>query len=185
MAEQFPELSDKLIAFVEAQKMFFVGTATDTSRVNLSPKGMDSLRVIDRNTVIWLNYTGSGNETAAHVHTHPRMTIMFCAFEGKPMILRLFGEAQAIHHNDAEWGTMISHFPNKEGARQIFKLTIDLVQTSCGFAVPNYEYQGDREILKKWAEQKGDEGIQAYWEQKNQMSIDAIPTHILEKNLKD
>ncbi|MCK0155453.1 pyridoxamine 5'-phosphate oxidase family protein [Alcanivorax sp. S6407] len=182
MGQQYPSLSQKHIDFIADQKLFFVGTATADSRVNISPKGMDSFRVIDANTVAWLNVTGSGNETAAHVKTHPRMTIMFAAFEGSPMILRLYGSATAVHRNDAEWEELASLFPDMPGARQIFRLAIDLVQTSCGMAVPLFDYVGDRDLLSNWARKKGDEGIRAYWEEKNQSSIDGIATDILDKN---
>lgn len=141
MGKRYAELSDKLIEFIQAQRIFFVGTATADSRVNLSPKGMDSLRIENNRCVRWLNVTGSGNETAAHVQLSPRMTLMFCAFEGPPMILRLYGSARVIHQNDAEWSAFFAYFPPLPGARQIFELSIDLdlVQTSCGMAVPTYQ----------------------------------------------
>ncbi|WP_183911454.1 pyridoxamine 5'-phosphate oxidase family protein [Simiduia aestuariiviva] len=183
MGQQYDHISEKNRAFIESQHLFFVGTATDTSRVNISPKGMDSLRVLGPNRVIWLNVTGSGNETAAHVQSHPRMTLMFAAFEGKPNILRLYGQARAIHHTDADWAALIGHFPDMAGARQIFDLSVDLVQNSCGMAVPLYDYMGDRSLLKDWAERKGKQGIQDYWADKNQTSLDGIDTHILENNL--
>jgi hypothetical protein len=182
MGKQFAALSAQQIEFIACQKMFFVGTATADSRVNVSPKGMDSLRVLDAQRVIWLNVTGSGNETAAHVERNPRMTIMFCAFEGEPLILRLYGQARAIHHGDAEWPALLAHFEPLPGARQIFDLAIDLVQTSCGMAVPYYNYDEDRQLLRKWAEKKGEPGLREYWREKNQTSIDGLPTHIVEKN---
>ena len=165
------------------QKIFFVGTATGDSRVNVSPKGMDSLRVLNNNRVIWLNVTGSGNETSAHVQLDPRMTIMFCAFERQPLILRLYGTARVIHKKDEDWKDLFAHFKPLPGARQIFDLSIDLVQTSCGMAVPYYEHSGDRELLSDWAKQKGDDGLRGYWEEKNQSSIDNIQTNIIEKNI--
>ena len=184
MAVQTDHITDPLQEFIAAQKLFFVATATDSSRINLSPKGMDSLRVLSPHRVIWLNVTGSGNETAAHVQTHPRMTIMFCAFEGDAMILRLFGTAKAIHQNDDEWQSLAAHFdPLLPGARQIFDLSVDLVQTSCGMAVPFMDYTGEREELNGWAERKGQTGVEEYWLQKNQTSIDGQATHIAEKNL--
>lgn len=183
MGQQYSELSDKLVTFVEQQKIFFVGTATADSKVNISPKGMDSLRVIDGKRVIWLNVTGSGNETAAHVQEQPRMTIMFAAFDGSPMILRLYGQAQVVHQNDPEWEELIARFDPTPGARQVFDLRIEMVQTSCGMAVPLFDYREDRELLKKWASNKGEQGVKAYWEEKNQLSLDGKPTHIVEKNL--
>lgn len=182
MGQQFSELSEKHLAFIAQQKLFFVGTATADSRVNISPKGMDSFRVIDCNRILWLNVTGSGNETATHVQTHPRMTVMFCAFDGAPLILRLYGHARVIHRSCAEWDELYAHFPALPGARQIFDLQVDLVQASCGFAVPYFSYEGDRELLSDWASKKGEEGIRDYWAQKNQFSLDGVATHIVEKN---
>lgn len=181
MGKQYEALTDQLIEFIQKQKLFFVGTATADSRVNISPKGMDSLRVLDKNRVIWLNVTGSGNETAAHVQLHPRMTIMFCAFEGAPLILRLYGKARAIHCGDAEWESLYAHFNPLAGARQIFELQIDLVQSSCGMAVPFFDYKEERTQLLDWATNKGSAGLRHYWEEKNQKTIDGIPTHILER----
>lgn len=181
MGKQYAELSEQLVKFIAEQKIFFVGTATADSRVNVSPKGMDSFRVLTRNRVLWLNLTGSGNETSAHVQLNPRMTVMFCAFDGPPLILRLYGEARVVHKHDNDWNVLYSHFNPIAGARQIFDLSIDLVQTSCGMAVPYYSYTTDRELLSDWAEKKGDQGLKIYWEEKNQSSIDNIPTYILEK----
>jgi len=181
MGKRYSEISADLKEFIAKQKLFFVGTATDDSRVNISPKGMDSLRVLDSNRVIWLNVTGSGNETAAHLQTHPRMTIMFAAFEDAPMILRLYGNARAIHLGDSEWSDLYSHFAVTPGARQIFDLQVDLVQTSCGMAVPFFDYVGEREQLKNWAINKGDEGIKEYWKEKNQLSLDGKLTGMAEK----
>ena len=183
MGQQYSELSDKLVTFVEQQKIFFVGTATADSKVNISPKGMDSLRVIDGKRVIWLNVTGSGNETAAHVQEQPRMTIMFAAFDGNPMILRLYGQAMAVHQNDPDWENLIACFNPVPGARQIFDFTIEMVQTSCGMAVPLFDYREDRDQLKNWASKKGEQGVKEYWEEKNQFSLDGKPTHIVDKNL--
>ncbi len=143
---------------------------------------MDSLKVLGPNKVIWLNYTGSGNESAAHILENPRMTIIFCSFEKKPLILRLYGQAKVIHPRDDEWGKSIALFPQHPGARQLFLLGIDLVQTSCGFAVPFFDYSGERDALIKWADTQGEEGIHDYWNAKNQLSIDGFETKILEKN---
>lgn len=181
MGQRFPEMSDRHIAFIQRQKLFFVGTATADSRVNISPKGMDSLRVIDARRVAWLNVTGSGNETAAHLQHHPRMTILFCAFEGPPLILRLYGTATAIHRGSPRWDAMAPLFPALPGARQIFDLQVDLVQTSCGMAVPLFRYEQDRTLLRDWADKQGDDGIRRYWADKNQTSLDGIPTQILQQ----
>ena len=182
MGKQFQEIEQQHQSFIESQKMFFVASAAPDGYVNLSPKGLDSLRILDKNRVIWLNLTGSGNETAAHLLENPRMTIMFCAFEGKPMILRLYGTAKTYHPRDAEWNDLIQQFPPNFGARQIFDLQVEMVQTSCGFAVPLYTYQEQRQILVDWADKKGQEGIQDYWEEKNQKSLNDKPTGIINKS---
>ncbi|MFA5921992.1 MAG: pyridoxamine 5'-phosphate oxidase family protein [Methylococcaceae bacterium] len=183
MGTRYNELSEKHTQFISEQKIFFVGTATADSRVNVSPKGMDSFRILGKNRAVWLNVTGSGIETSAHVQLNPRMTIMFCALEGAPLILRLYGTAKVIHKNDAEWNVLFPFFEPLAGARQIFDLSIDLVQTSCGMAVPYYSYKGDRELLKDCAVKKGDEGLKIYWEEKNQISIDNTPTNIMVNNV--
>jgi hypothetical protein len=183
MGAQFNHISDRLRQFIEAQKVFFVATAPEQGRINLSPKGMDTFRVVSETEVLWLNVTGSGNETAAHVQENGRMTIMFTAFEGPPMILRIYGTARAIHHNDSEWQAMYERFSPVPGARQIFSLAVEMVQTSCGMAVPFFDYAGERDQLIRWAEKKGQAGVEDYWADKNQLSIDGLPTHISEKNL--
>lgn len=182
MAQRYDELSDTHIQFIAKQKIFFVGTATAESRVNVSPKGMDSLRVLSPKRVVWLNVTGSGNETSAHVQQDPRMTLMFCAFEGPPVILRLYCTATVIHQGDAAWRELVALFPPLPGARQIFDVTLDLVQTSCGMAVPYLSYTGDRELLNEWAGKKGEEGLRQYWAEKNQLSLDGLPTNIVRKS---
>lgn len=182
MGQRFNELSEKHIRFIAEQKIFFVGTATADSRVNISPKGMDSLRVLGNSRIAWLNVTGSGNETSAHVQQGSRMTVMFCAFDGKPLILRIYGSAKVIHKNDSEWNDLFPLFKPLPGARQIFDIAISLVQTSCGMAVPYFSYVSDRELLSDWAAEKGDEDLKRYWEEENQVSIDGIPTNIVERN---
>jgi len=183
MSQKYTEISDKIKIFIEQQKIFFVSTAPADGRINLSPKGMDSLRVLGQNRVAWLNVTGSGNETAAHVQENGRMTLMFTAFEGNPLILRLYGSAKAIHKKDPEWEELSQHFPVLPGARQIFDLSIEMAQTSCGMSVPLYDYVEEREMLNQWASKKGDEGIKEYWQEKNQRSIDGKETHIVSKGI--
>jgi hypothetical protein len=183
MGKQYASLSEELIKFIANQKIFFVATATRDSRVNVSPKGMDSLRILNNNRAIWLNVTGSGNETSAHVQLDPRMTIMFCAFEEPPLILRLYGTARVVHKLDGDWKELFTHFNPLPGARQIFDLSVEMVQTSCGMATPYFEYSSDRELLSDWAKNKGDEGLTKYWKEKNQSSIDNIPTNIMAKNV--
>ncbi len=178
MGQAYEQLDDNLINFIKKQKMFFVGTAGVDGRVNISPKGMDSLRVINPKKVVWLNLTGSGNETAAHVLETQRMTIMFCAFEGNPLILRLYGKATAIHQRDEAWEDVASLFPDLPGKRQFFVIDIDRVGGSCGFGVPLFENKGNREDLIEWAGNKTESEIKSYWERKNQTSIDGKPTNI-------
>ncbi len=178
MAKQFAQINAKLQAFIERQKIFFVGTAAATGRVNVSPKGMDALRVLSPNRVVWLSVTGSGNETAAHIAETNRMTVMFCAFDHTPMILRLYGTAQAVYPRDDAWSALIEHFPALPGTRQLFDLSVELVQTSCGMAVPLYDYQGDRDLLNQWAKDKGPAALEDYQRQKNLTSIDGLPTHL-------
>jgi len=180
MAKQYSELSPELIDFIGNQHVFFVATAAADGRVNLSPKGQDCLKVMGPNDVLWFNLTGSGNETAAHLREVNRMTIMWTAFTGPPMILRVYGRVQTVHPRDADWQPCVAALPAQLGARQYFKLHIDLVQTSCGFAVPLMEYQADRKILANWAETQGQDNIEKYWRERNGQSIDGLPTGIVE-----
>ena len=173
-------LSKKLSRFIEDQKMFFVATAARDGRVNLSPKGMDSLRLISDTRLQWLNLSGSGNETAAHIREVPRMTLMFCAFDGPALILRVYGTARVIHPRDPEWETAIAQFPVMAGSRQVFDLEIDLVQTSCGTGVPLMSFEGQRggEELVPFFEELGQTGVEDFWRKKNVTSIDGRPTGI-------
>ncbi len=179
MGKIFSQINEQHKSFIECQQVFFVGTADDDGRVNISPKGIDSLRVLHQNRVVWLNITGSANETAAHLLENDRMTIMFCSFEHSPLILRLYGHACAIHPRDQEWEQWITLFPETHGVRQVMTMDVDLVQSSCGAGVPLFEYQGERKLLMDWVEKKGPEGIKAYWEARNKVSLDGKPTGIL------
>ena len=181
MGQRFAELSARHVEFIARQRIFFVGTATADSRVNVSPKGLDSLRVLGNTRIVWLNVTGSGNETSAHVQQLARMTLMFAAFEGPPLILRVYGTAKAVHHGEPGWNELRSLFPPLPGARQVFDMAVELVQTSCGMAVPLYDHAGDRELLNDWARKKGEQGVRQYWEEKNTASIDGLPTNIVAK----
>ena len=181
MGKRLKKLSSRLISFIEKQPLFFVATAMQDGRINLSPKGLDSLRVLSDTRILWLNLTGSGNETATHLKFHDRMTIMFCAFQGPPMILRLYGKAEVYHAHDSEWSELVKYFPETTGSRQLIVLDIDLVQTSCGFGVPLMDYKGERELLGPWAEEKGEDGLRAYWTEKNVTSLDGHPTGIFKE----
>jgi Pyridoxamine 5'-phosphate oxidase len=180
MGSRYEAISADHQAFIEAQPVFFVATAAGDGLVNLSPKGMDTLRVLTPNRVIWLNSTGSGNETAAHLLENPRMTVMFCAFEGKPLILRLYGTAKTIHPRDGDWTELSALLPEIPGARQIFDLHVDIVQTSCGMAVPLMDFKAPREDLNDHLRAQGEDGTRAYWRRKNLLSLDGKPTGLLE-----
>ena len=180
MGKKLEFITPELMRFIGEQKIFFVGTAAAEGNVNVSPKGTDSFRVIDKNKIIWLNLTGSGNETAAHLLKNNRMTIMFCAFEGKPMILRLYGEAKIYHKRDREFNDFSNLFPKNIGSRQIIEMEVDLVQTSCGFAVPFMDFKEERATLNKWAKKQGEDKIEEYWKNRNTQSIDGFETNILE-----
>lgn len=176
------KLNGTLRKFIEGQPMFFVATADRTGRVNVSPKGLDTLKIDGDNRILWLNLSGSGNETAAHVRATGRMTLMFCAFEGNPMILRVYGQAKTIHPRDAEWDLLVSGFPELAGSRQIFDLSVDLVQTSCGTGVPEMELRRSRgeEELEPFYDDMGLDGVKEYWQRKNVETIDGRPTGIFE-----
>ena len=180
MAQQLPALTDSLVTFIEAQHIFFTGTAGPDGRVNVSPKGGDCLRVLSPSQVVWQGLTGSGNETAAHLRLSNRITLMFCAFDKKPLILRLYGSARAVHPRDADWQDYLAMFPAKIHTRQFFVMDIDMVQTSCGFAVPLMDFVNDRDALDVWAQNRGEDGIHQYWLEKNVQSIDGFDTGMVE-----
>ena len=179
MAKQFDALQEAHIDFIQKQHMFFVGSAGADGQVNVSPKGLDTLRIIDPTMVIWLSLTGSGNETAAHVLENGRMTLMFCSFDRQPLVLRLYGTATVIYPRNEAWQQRYALFDDFIGARQLYELQITLVQTSCGFSVPFYAFKGERHTLTKLDDQRGQEGITECWVNKNQVSIDGKPTGIL------
>lgn len=180
MAKVFESIDDRMQAFIAAQHLFFVATAplNAEGHVNMSPKGLNCFRVLSPHQVAYLDLTGSGNETSAHLYENGRITFMFCAFEGAPNILRLYGTGRTILPTDAEWETLSSLFTLYAGARQIIIADITRVQTSCGFAVPLMDFVSERDTLLKWADTKGDDGLAAYWQEKNVRSIDALPTPI-------
>jgi hypothetical protein len=183
MAQHFDHIPAAMQAFITRQHVFFTASATADSRINLSPKGSDCLRVLSDRAVVYLDQTGSGNETAAHIRADGRLTIMFCAFEGAPMILRLYGRGRVLPRGTAAYAALLaSAFGGEEppGARQIIALDVGSVQTSCGFSVPLMAFQDDRETLKNWARRKGEDGIRAYWRDKNAVTIDGLPTGLLQ-----
>ena len=174
------KLNTQLKTFIQQQHLFFVATAAKNGRINVSPKGLDSLRILDDKTVLWLNYTGSGNESAAQIREANRMTIMFCSFTEKPLILRLYGTVDVYHRQDQEWDELISNFNTFEGARNLFVVNLESVQTSCGYGVPFYEFVSDRDTLEEHSNKKSEEETFAYWKKKNLVSIDGIETGLLD-----
>lgn len=179
MAQQFEQIADGHRRFIEKQHMFFVGSAAPDGRVNVSPKGMDALRVQGPNRIVWRNFTGSGNETAGHLLQSNRMTLMWCGFEAQTMIMRTYGTARTLHHRDAGFDELNALFPPHRGARQIYDMTVDILQTSCGYAVPFYEFAGQRDTLSDWVDARDDDAIYAYWQEKNTRTIDDAPTFVL------
>jgi hypothetical protein len=182
VAKQFDTISDDHAAFIKGQHIFFCGTAATDGRVNVSPKDMESLRVLGPNRIIWRNLTGSGNETAGHLAQVNRMTLMWCAFVTRPLILRAYGTARTLHRHDPEFAVLDAHFTPSIGARQIYDLSVDLVQSSCGYGVPLFDHAGPRDVLETWTQDKGPSGIATYWETRNQHTIDGMPTHIMPKS---
>ena len=180
MAVKFESINKAHKEFIEKQKMYVIGSAGAEGFINVSPKGMDSFKIIDENTVVWMNHTGSGNETSAHVQENGRMTIMFNSFEETPLILKLYGEAIVVHNKDERWEELSSHFAEFMGVRQFFEMKVELVLTSCGFGVPLYKYIGERNKLQKWAEKKGRDGLKIYWSEKNVETLNGVKTNLLE-----
>lgn len=178
MGQQFPAIEDKHKAFIEAQKIFFVASAPPRGRVNVSPKGLNCFRVLGPNEVAYLDCTGSGSETRAHLVASgdKRLTIMFCAFDGDPVILRLYGQGESLMRGTEGYRRLIGRFEEMPGARQIVRLDVDLVQTSCGMGVPLYDYRSERGSLVSYWVRQGVEGLTRYWGLKNKDSIDGLPT---------
>ncbi|MBI2422202.1 MAG: pyridoxamine 5'-phosphate oxidase family protein [Candidatus Hydrogenedentes bacterium] len=175
MAKFYEELTPKLLEFIAAQKMFFIATASAAGRINLSPKGMDLFRCIDAKTFAYLDLTGSGNETSAHIEADGRVTVMFCAFQDAPTILRLYGRGEVIRPAHPAWAQWQAHFPATAGQRQVIVLHMESAQTSCGFSIPLYAFQEHRTQLVEWAAHRGEEGLESYRREKNVTSIDGLP----------
>ncbi len=180
MAKFQTELPDNLKEFIKEQKMFFTATAPLQGRINLSPKGIDTFRCLDDKTVAYLDLTGSGNETSAHLQENGRLTIMFCSFTEKPLILRLYGQGEVVKIGSQRWNELIPNFIRDFGERQIIVLHLESLQTSCGFGVPIYQLIAERETLIDWAEGKDEEKLKDYWRAKNLQSIDGLPTNLLD-----
>jgi pyridoxamine 5'-phosphate oxidase-like protein len=183
---QFETIGAEHRAFIERQRVFFVATAAPGSRINISPKGLDSLRVLDERTVVYLDLTGSGIETAAHIKADGRLTFMFCAFEGPPLILRLYGQGRVLPRGQREYTALLaSHFGGgeRDGARQMVRLDVELVLTSCGYGVPSLEFRSERTGLDAWAAHKGAAGLVEYRREKNVTSIDGLPSGYVEADV--
>jgi hypothetical protein len=177
MGSLFRELDERLGEFIAQQKMFFVATAplAADGHINLSPKGLDCLRILGPRTVAYVDFTGSGIETVAHLRENGRLTLMFCAFEGAPRILRLRGRGQAVEPRDPDWESLSPQLPLYDNARTIIVLHIEMIADSCGYGVPLYEYVGERTQLFAWCDRKGLAGLAEYQATKNRHSIDGLP----------
>jgi hypothetical protein len=177
MGKTYDEISPHLAAWIAQQRMFFVATAPTSGDglVNCSPKGMDTFRILGPREVAYLDLTGSGVETIAHLRENGRIVIMFCAFTGPPNIARLHGRGEVIESEHAEFAGLQSNFPDHAGARAIIRVRLDRIGDSCGYAVPHYEYAGERDALLQWAEKKGPAGLADYRVQKNAHSLDGLP----------
>ena len=177
MGKTYDGIDERLAAFLTAQHVFFVGTAPagGDGHVNVSPKGMDSFRILDPTTVAYLDLTGSGVETIAHLRDNGRITFLFCAFEGPPRIVRLYGRGEVVLPGDDAFADLAARFPSVPGARSVIRVHLDRVSDSCGYAVPTYRYVGERDQLVAWAERKGSEGLNTYRRERNAYSIDGLP----------
>jgi Pyridoxamine 5'-phosphate oxidase len=184
MAKFYTELDDSLREFIAAQHIYFNATAPIKGRINISPKGLDTFRILSDRCVAYLDLTGSECETAAHIAENGRLTLMFCSFDEKPLILRLYGKGRVVRQHDAQWKELRDHFTDYPGERQIILLDIESIMTTCGFAVPRYEYKGERDQLTEFACKMGEEGMDDYRRRKNQTSIDGLPTYLLEEQPK-
>ncbi|MSP41953.1 MAG: pyridoxamine 5'-phosphate oxidase family protein [Alphaproteobacteria bacterium] len=176
MSQFFDHIPENLQEFISRQKLFFIATTAATGRISLSPKGMDTFRCLGAHRCAYLDLTGSGNETAAYLKADGRATIMFCSFDQQALILRLYGKGRPAQPGDPDWNSLTGKFPSLPGVRQIMLFDIDSVQTSCGYAVPEYELKRERPILTQWAEKKSPDELQAYRAMKNKVSIDGFDT---------
>lgn len=176
MADFFDALEQKHIDFIKDQQMFFVATAPKNGRINLSPKGLDCFRILSPTEVCYLDYTGSGNETAAHLLDDGRITVMFNSFARNALIMRLYGRGKSHAPDTARFAELMTLYDDAPGIRQIFTIQIDNLQTSCGYAVPVYEFQEERQTLAKWTEKKTEQDLKDYFDQKNRVSIDGLPS---------
>jgi hypothetical protein len=179
MAKTFDAIDPKLRDFIEKQKMFFVATAplTVDGHVNLSPKGLEgTLAILDEHTIAYLDLTGSGIETIAHIRENGRICVMFCAFEGAPRIVRIHGTGDAVEPGDDEFEGLLGHFDDYPAVRSIIRIRASRISDSCGYGVPLYDYRGERDQLQRWARSKGEEGVAQYRRDNNAESLDGLPS---------
>jgi predicted pyridoxine 5'-phosphate oxidase superfamily flavin-nucleotide-binding protein len=170
-------ITPELRAWIERQHVFFVATAPTEpdGHVNLSPKGYDTLRILGDRTLAYLDLTGSGAETIAHLRQNGRITLLFCAFDGPPRIARIHGRGEVLRPGDDGFDELAAAFPSLPGARAVIRVTCERLSTSCGYAVPLYDYVGERDTLVEWAERRGPDGVERYWAERNAESIDGLP----------
>lgn len=182
MGKVIEVLSEKDINWVNAQKIFFVATAplAQDGHVNCSPKGGDSFRLLSSTEFVYADYTGSGIETTAHLLENQRMCVMFCAFDGPPRIVRLHGTGEVITEQDSRFKMYQEMLPYRIGTRAFIKLAIHRISSSCGFQVPYFQYEGERDVLEKWEEKKGAEQLKTYRKEKNTKSIDGIEVPVFQ-----
>ncbi len=177
MARTHDLITGELASFIARQHVFFVGTAPSGAdgHVNVSPKGLDTFRVIDDHTVAWLDLTGSGIETVSHLRENGRVVVMFCAFEGPPRIVRVHGHGDVLALDDPRAAAVLEEVPAYPGSRSVIRVAVERISTSCGYAVPLMDYRGERPTLVEWADRKGPAGVAAYHAEKNAESIDGLP----------
>lgn len=177
MGQVFEAIDARNAEFIRAQHLFFVATAprSDEGFVNLSPKGLDSFRILDPHTVAYLDLVGSGVQTVAHLRENGRITLLFCAFEGPPRLLRLHGRGEAIEPGDAEWNELFAQFTPQPAPRAIVRVRLTRIADSCGYGVPRYRYEGERSQLAEWAARKGPDGLEDYKAENNRSSLEGLP----------
>lgn len=177
MGKIYPSIDNSVRQFIQAQPVFFVGSAplSSNGNVNISPKGLDTLRILGASTVAYLDLTGSGIETVAHLKENGRIVLMFCSFQGPPKILRLYGRGRVVERQQADFRDLVGHFPEYEGSRSIIVIEVSRIADSCGYGVPLLRYEGERDQLSVWARKQGPEGLKNYRLGRNRESIDGLP----------
>ena len=177
MGKQYTEIDEKIKGWISKQRIFFVSTAplSGDGHINCSPKGLDCFRVLGPKTIGYVDTGGSGIETLAHLRENGRIVIMMCAFDGPPKIFRFYGVGRAIEPHEADFDDLLSRFPESPAARNIIVIDVEQIIDSCGYSIPRYDYQGERDILSKWATSKGEQGVTEYQQQKNRESLDGLP----------